>query len=310
MKVDVMMPGTNHLPSAGAWSHLLTPSDHRRILRAVDSGRFHAVLVSEHLAMPLFEVPRLGGYWHDALTAMSFAAGVTERVLIDSCLLVLPYHHPLRLSKAIGTLDALSGGRVGISVGVGHAEQEFAALGVDFSARGRIADESLDALVELWSADEPRHDGEFFSISGLAVDPRPHPRPRIAIGGNSRPALRRAARWDGWQPNPLGTVLEDLPAKIDYIRAHRDESSADAPFEVNWLAAPAGVDLSGGFRSAGAATLRSLRDAVVEAYLGDFPTHGVSRTSLPRLSDIASVDEFIAYLEWFDAEVLEVVASA
>ncbi|MCR2799354.1 TIGR03619 family F420-dependent LLM class oxidoreductase [Microbacterium sp. zg-Y818] len=309
MKFDVMMPGTNHIPGMYEWAHQLAPGDQRRILQCIDRGRFHAILVSEHLAMPSFEVPRLGPYWHDALTTMSFIAGVTERVMIDSCLLVLPYHHPLRFSKAIGTLDALSGGRVSLSLGVGHAEQEFAALGVDFAARGRITDEALAALMELWTAAEPVHEGEFFHISGLAVEPKPDPRPRISIGGNSRPALRRAARWDGWQPNPLSTPLDALPAMIAYIEEHRDAARATYPFEVNWLGAPEGLDLPDGFRRADPATLRSFRDRAIEAYTEVFPAIGVHRAAVPRPATIASTDEFLAYLEWFDAEIIEAVGA-
>jgi len=308
VKFDVMMPGTNHIPGMYEWAHRLTTADHRRILQTIDHGRFHAVLVSEHLAMPFFEVPRLGPYWHDALTTMSFAAGVTERVLVDSCLLVLPYHHPLRFAKAIGTLHDLSGGRVALSLGVGHAEQEFAALGVDFAARGRITDESLDALMELWTADEPRHEGEFFQISGLAVEPKPSPRPRIAIGGNSRPALRRAARWDGWQPNPMGTTLADLPAMIAYIAEHR-EPAAQHPFEVNWLAAPEGLELPHGFRDADAGSLRSFRDRAIDAYADAYPAAGVHRTSVPRPATISSTEEFLDYLQWFDTEVIAAVGA-
>ena len=309
MRFDVMMPGTNHIPGMYPWAHELTAPDYRRILQVIDRGRFHAVLVSEHLAMPNFEVPRLGPYWHDALTTMSFAAGITERVRLDSCLLVLPYHHPLRFSKAIGTLDALSGGRVSLTVGVGHAEGEFEALGVDFAARGRITDEALDALLELWTAEHPVHEGEFFRVSGLAVEPKPFPRPPIAVGGNSRPVLRRAARWDGWQPNPMGTTLADLPAMVHYISDHRGAEARERPFEVNWLAGPARTDLPGGFRGADAGALRTFRERLIESYREDYPAHGVSRTAVPRPAAIASTEEFVAYLEWFDAEVIEAVGA-
>ena len=66
--------------------------------------------------MPHFEVPRLGPWWVHCLSQMAFIAGASERVRIDSTVLVLPYHHPLALAKALSTIDQLSGGRLNISV--------------------------------------------------------------------------------------------------------------------------------------------------------------------------------------------------
>ncbi|WP_280402926.1 hypothetical protein [Nocardia carnea] len=78
MKFDVILPGTNHIPGFYPWSHALDADGFRRILRTLDESGFHAVSVSEHLAMPLFEVPRLGSYWQDALSTMAFAAAATQ----------------------------------------------------------------------------------------------------------------------------------------------------------------------------------------------------------------------------------------
>jgi len=204
MDFDVALPGTNHIPGVHTWAHSLDPEGFRRILAAVDELGYRTVTVAEHLAMPHFEVPRLGPYWQDALSVMAFAAAATRRIRIDATVLVLPYHHPLRLAKALGTIDVLSGGRVNVSVGVGHAEREFVALGVPFAEFGAVTDEILAALDTLWTAQHPEHRGKYFEIAELAVEPTPlqKPRPPIYVGGNSKPALRRAARYEGWQPNP------------------------------------------------------------------------------------------------------------
>lgn len=68
-KFDVILPGTDHIPGFYPWSHALDADGFQRILRTLDETGFHAVSVSEHLAMPLFEVPRLGSYWQDALSS-------------------------------------------------------------------------------------------------------------------------------------------------------------------------------------------------------------------------------------------------
>lgn len=308
MKFDVILPGTSHIPDFYPWAHALDADGFRRILTTLDEAGFHAVSVSEHLAMPLFEVPRLGPYWQDALSTMAFAAAATRRIRLDATVLVLPYHHPLRLAKSLATIDVLSGGRVNVSVGVGHAEQEFAAMGVPFRERGAITDEILEALNTLWTAEQPEHRGKYFEITDLAVDPRPvqKPRPPIYVGGNSKPALRRAARHEGWQPNPTNFTLEEIPPLLDYLREQPAYAGKEGIFDVNWLKAPAGVALDKGFAGATASELNGYRDELIEAYSGDYRKAGITRAAAQPPRNIGSEREFLDYLRWFAEEVMAV----
>src|SRR5207244_2722919 len=136
---------------------------------------------------------------------LSYLAAVTERVRLLSHVYVLPYRHPLLVAKAWATLDALSGGRAVLGVGVGHVEDEFAALGVPFAERGRLLDEGIDAV-----------------RAALADECGARPRPvqdalPIWVGGSSRPAMRRAAeRGDGWLPQ--GPPEGGMEAGIDFVR--------------------------------------------------------------------------------------------
>src|SRR5262245_21528532 len=122
MRFSVLLPGSARIPPVADWVPGLTPADYQRFIGTVDELGYHAIEVPEHLALPVHEVPRLGPYWLDALTAMAFIAGASRRVRVDASVLVLPYHHPVKLAKALATLDVLSGGRVNFSLGVGHAE--------------------------------------------------------------------------------------------------------------------------------------------------------------------------------------------
>ncbi|MCO1655550.1 TIGR03619 family F420-dependent LLM class oxidoreductase [Pseudonocardia humida] len=309
MDFDVILPGTNRIPGAHGWAHALDADGFRRILAVVDRLGYRSVSVSEHLAMPHAEVPRLGPYWQDALTVMAFAAAATRRVRIDAAVLVLPYHHPLRLAKQLATIDVLSGGRLNISVGVGHAVAEFEALGVPFARRGAIADEILDALRALWGQERPRHRGERFAISGLAVEPTPlqRPRPPIFVGGNSKPALRRAARHDGWQPNPVRFTVGEIPPLLDYLRSQPEFEGKAATFDLNWLKSPTGARLPGGFAGAGPAVLAEHRDRLVEAYRGEYRSIGITRTVVEPPRSLASEGEYLDYLAWFTEEVVPAV---
>jgi alkanesulfonate monooxygenase SsuD/methylene tetrahydromethanopterin reductase-like flavin-dependent oxidoreductase (luciferase family) len=198
---------------------------------------------------------------------------------------------------------------VNVSVGVGHAVAEFEAMGVPFAERGAMTDEILAALDTLWTQDEPEHHGRYFQISGLAVEPKPvqKPRPPIHVGGNSKPALRRAARYDGWQPNPTNFTIEEIPPLLDYLRSQPDFAGKEDTFEVTWLKQPTGVELPSGFAGATPDRLRAYREQLLEAYSGQYAEIGITRT-VPDVPGIESLAEYLDFLHWFDEEVGAAVA--
>jgi probable F420-dependent oxidoreductase len=310
MKFRIALPGTNHIPpandhvpEAAQWATRLTAPDFQRIASVIDDLRYSTITTSEHLGMPYFEVPRLGPFWMDALSVMSFVAGSTRRVRVDASVLVLPYHHPLSLAKALATIDVLSGGRLNVSIGVGHAVREFEVLGLPFEERGAITDETLEAMLELWRSDEPSFQGRYFQIDGLAFEPKPlqRPRPPIYVGGNSKPALRRAARFDGWEPNPTEFSVEEMPPLIDYIRSQPDFAGKEETFEISWvgtlpgLARPIFTALSNGERADYAGQIAERLDYVRGL--------GATTVSVP-MPITQSPEEYLDFVTWFDAEVI------
>ena len=302
MKFNVALPGNNHIPGTPVWSWQLSPRDWRRFAVTVDQLGFDTLSTSEHFAMPYEEVPRLGPYWLHALSVMAFVAGVTERVRIDTTVIVLPYHQPLALAKALATIDVLSGGRLNVSVGVGHAVREFEALGVPFRERGARADEMLTAMEELWSADEPVFRGRFYNIEGLAFEPKPvqRPRPPIYVGGNSEAALRRAVRYDGWQCNPSHIGFDEVQPVLDYLRSRPEYAAKKDTFDLFWLPSPEMWE-SGTFGDASAAALTAYQERLLE-WFAHLRSLGMTRNRLP-LPATSSLDEYLDYLRWFDEEV-------
>src|SRR5580658_975271 len=112
----------------------------------------------------------------DPLECLSFVAAATERILLGTGVLLLPYHEPVVLAKRLATIDVLSKGRMRLlTIGVGSLPGEAAAVGVDYTTRGRRADEAIDALRLLWSGDETgvSFDGEFYSFANLCSFPKP-----------------------------------------------------------------------------------------------------------------------------------------
>ena len=159
--------------------------------------QFHAGALPETTGNgPIFE----------PLTMLAYLAAVTKSVRLGPSVMILPYHHPVILAKAIATLDVISGGRLNLGVGVGGVPEEFAGLGVKLTDRGAMADEAIDAMKILWSEESPSFEGRYHSFSGLGFSPKPvqKPHPPIFVGGHSKAAIRRAARVGAWwHPGPI-----------------------------------------------------------------------------------------------------------
>jgi probable F420-dependent oxidoreductase len=173
----------------------------------------------------------------DPLDVLAFLAGHTSRLGLATGVLVLPNHHPVVLAKRAATVDALSGGRLRLCVGVGWLKEELQACGAAFDSRGRRADEQLTVLRALW-ADNPQgasHHGEFFDFEDVMSYPKPVAGERLGIhiGGHSRAAARRAGRLgDGLQP--LGVAGPQLASLIALMREEASSAGRDpAVLEVS-----------------------------------------------------------------------------
>ena len=185
------------------------------LARAAEDGGFDAVYVTEHPFPDARWLDTGGHHALDPFVALSFAAAVTERLRLQTNLVVLAYRNPFLAAKSIASLDALSGGRTIIGIGAGYLEGEFRALGVDPARRNELTDESIRAMTAAWAGEEMRYEGEGFTAAGNLMLPRPvqTPRPPLWIGGNSRRAMRRVAELaDGWIPMPTTGMTESAVA--------------------------------------------------------------------------------------------------
>ncbi|MFK4692484.1 LLM class flavin-dependent oxidoreductase [Streptomyces pristinaespiralis] len=126
------------------------------------------------------------------LTFAGAVLGATRRITVTVSAIIGPLHEPLRLAEDIAVLDLIGRGRLVTVAGIGYRPEEYAQLGVDWSRRGRLQDELLETLLAAWT-------GESFVYRGrtVRVTPRPYtrPHPLLIVGGSSRAAARRAARF-------------------------------------------------------------------------------------------------------------------
>ena len=159
------------------------------------------------------------------MTALALS---TKRLTVCPHVLVLPYHHPVRLAKGLATLDLLCNGRLIVAVGVGWYEEVFRALNLPFKQRGAMSDEYLRAMKELWTSDRPSFHGRYVSFEGIRFEPRPLqvPHPPLVIGGYSRRALLRAAEL-GDGATVGGRSWEQLKEDLVYLRGNLAERGRD-----------------------------------------------------------------------------------
>jgi probable F420-dependent oxidoreductase len=179
----------------------------------------------------------------DAWVVAGALSAVTTRLRFTTNVFVLPMRNPFLAAKSVATAAAMSNDRITLTMGVGWSKVEFELLGQSFSRRGARADEMLEVMRKLWSGEMIDHQGEFYQFERLRLTP-PIPTARIPVwvGGISDPALRRAARNDGWLSD-LQTSEEILEC-IAKVRAYREELGRDAAFDVMASASDA-FDVSG-----------------------------------------------------------------
>jgi probable F420-dependent oxidoreductase len=224
---------------------------------AIERYGYDACYVTDHPAPDAKWLAAGGHHALEPMVALSFAAAATTTLRLQTHIMVLAYRNPILAAKGVLSLDALSGGRLILGVAAGYLKPEFAALGVDFDERNELTDEAIDVLRAVLVSDEFAYEGRHFRSRGTMMRPR-RPCPPVWIGGNSNAAIRRAVeRGDGWVPfpNPASAAravrtpqlatLDDLAARLTYLREYAAGAGRPAPPDVCWH--PASVTAEGAY---------------------------------------------------------------
>ncbi len=218
-------------------------SDYVPLAIAAEANGFAAVTLPDHLVYPrTMSVPY--PYTEDGvprfdeddpfpdpwLTAMAMA-GATRSLWFYTSVYVLPARNPFHVAKMLSSAAQLSNNRMALGVGMGWMPEEFAAGGQAFAQRGRRADEMIEVMRKLWSGEWVEHHGEFYDFAPLKMRPAAPGHIPIYVGGFSTPAMRRAARHDGWIADLHS--LAELERLIARVRDYRAEAGLAAkPFEI------------------------------------------------------------------------------
>lgn len=182
------------------------------------------------------ETSNIDSIWHsdrvvsrepafEPMTLLSVIAGATKRLKFGTNAVVLPFRDPVTFARQCATLDFLSDGRFLPTVAIGRGDApEWEATGRDPKGRGARADEALEIMTRLWSAENVDFQGEHFSLKAATINPRPKQQPLpLWLGGSSKAAVRRTARYgSGWlaplqSPAEAGVTVAEIKAEAARI---------------------------------------------------------------------------------------------
>ncbi len=167
----------------------------------------------------------------DPLIALTAIATATNTIRLGTGVNILSQANPLFMAKQAASLDALSGGRLMLGVGIGWLREEFVAMGVPFERRGARFDDYVQAMRKVWSGDVVEHQSEFIAWSNFKSYPLPAQDPLpLVMGGNKGKIFERIARYgNGWFVP--GTDIEEIKSMLGDMRAACEAEQRD-PAEI------------------------------------------------------------------------------
>ncbi len=158
-------------------------------------------------------------YWPSPLIALAGVATRSERILLGTDIIVLPFYHPVRVAEDSAILDIMSNGRFILGVAIGYKPDEFELLQIPLRMRGARFEEAVQLIKLLWTQDEVHFEGKYYQVKGLKIEPRPisDPHPPLWVGGWGELSLARAAKLgDAWIPGPTADLKKLLDCQHTY----------------------------------------------------------------------------------------------
>jgi len=238
MGEDARVRFSINVPNFGDFADARTVA---RLAAAAEEAGWDGLFVWDHVVHS--KVRRQGQPFGDPWMLLTAAALATSRIKLGTLVTPVARRRPEQLARQVATLDALSGGRVIFSAGLGGPiEDEFGSFGdeTDPKVLAERLDEGLDLLARYWSGESVNHKGSHYQVDDVTLLPATvqRPRPPVWIAGYwpRKTPMRRAARWDGAVPlfldanhgvaPPIGEVRE-LMSFLHEVRGDQE-----TPYDV------------------------------------------------------------------------------
>jgi probable F420-dependent oxidoreductase len=223
----------------GDWTHLV------EFARAADQAGIDRLVMSDHIVfgehLDAYSDPANGGSrggrqptgpdgsWLEPLATIAHLTAVATRARFATNILVAALRRPVVLAKTAATIDALSGGRFDLGVGVGWQREEYEAAGLSFEGRGRLLNHTIEVCQALWQNQTASYNSEELSFANIHQMPKPTQPGGVPIwvSGTVNPrSMERLARYgSGWIP--WGDDAADIETGIARMRAAVAERGRD-----------------------------------------------------------------------------------
>jgi probable F420-dependent oxidoreductase len=259
---------------------------------------WHSVFTTDHLLVDAGQ--RSEDYFtlYDALITTAHVAARQPTLKVGISVVVVPMRNAVELAKELATIDALSGGRLIVGVGVGWNETEFQHMGLGdrFARRGAYLTEAVHIWRQLWSGDTGAFQGQFHSWEEVRFAPLPAQGADVPVwfGGRDEKALRRAGTLgEGYHSSATGH--DQLAVRVPIVRAAAAAAGRPEPLISARVRVEFGPNEEPFYKLAGTA------DQMV-AEIRAFEQVGTGHMAF----DFAQTDpaKAVALMERFDREVL------
>lgn len=226
----------------GTWQPVLD------VARAADTAGIDRVVMSDHVVFgentEAYARPETGGveggkqptgpdgHWLEPMTTLSVLCGITSRIRLGTNILLAALRRPVVLAKSAATLDVLSGGRLDLGVGVGWQREEYDAAGLEFEARGRQLDLTLEVCQSLWAKNRVAVDHPNLEFDAIHMMPKPLQDGGIPIwvSGrlNERVVKRLACFGSAWIPwgDDAANLTDSIPRMREAVTAAGGDGDA------------------------------------------------------------------------------------
>lgn len=284
------------------WESTVTGADQLKLAKWAEKLGYAMLAVPEHFIVPQSVVELSGAHHLAAYPTMAAYGGATETIRVNSCIALLALQHPIITAKTLATMDWLTSGRVTVTFAAGWLKGEFDMLGVPFHERGALCEEYIQAILALWTQENPEFSGKYVNFRDVAFEPRCHRKPHLNVwfGGEADAVLKRIARYaTGWWPAQIDPAT--IPDRIDFIKSQPD---------YNGQLREVFYGFSTGLVGRGHVVIDDpkarpgqTRQEVIDR-LGWFKDLGVTMSSVPNPPELRDLEQLYDYTQWVAEEIM------
>jgi len=242
MKIGAFVPqgwrmDLNGIDKKDQWQTILDSAD------KIEALNYESIWVYDHFHTvpkptqdPTFEC------W----TLMSALSQTTEKVRLGQMCSCNSYRNPSYLTKVASNIDVMSNGRLEYAIGAGWYDHEYKAYGYEYPSDGerlKMLEESLIIYKLMTTEEEPKFEGNYYSIDGAINQPKPIQKPYPPLwvcGGGEKVTLKLLAKYGdygNWDVDVEGFIHKSNVLKQHCENEGRNYSEIGRTLHTNVLIA-------------------------------------------------------------------------